>query len=227
MHWISLSTATGLNKSLIKADMPVCLCAYVHPILTGCLLFLCVFVTLLIEIEIFMMHKTVTSRNWSALPESVWSAEKCTLQTCGPRGLRTDQTQFRTLLLTSNECGWWLYVLVSSAWQLSVEDFAALFLAMIGPGWRVNCRWGRSPVTNWTPSPRLRPQLCAVARPGPSEASDDGPRPLQISGPGRRRFWAMASLILVLENNNGQWPEEAELKTETRDQMTQILKYIL
>ena len=36
----------------------------------------------------------------------------------------------------------------------------------------------------------------------------------------------MASLILALETNNGQWPEEAELKTETRDQMTQILKFI-
>ena len=162
------------------------------------------------------MHKTVTSINWSALPESVWSPEKCTLQTCGPGGLRTDQTQFRTLLLTSNECGWWLYVLVSSAWQLSVEDFAALFLAMIGPGLRGNCRWGRSPVTNWTPSPRLRPQLCAVARPGPSEASDDGPRPLQISGPGRRRFWAMASLILVLENNNGQCSGQRRLSSKLK-----------
>ena len=33
---ISLSTATGLNKSLIKAAMLVCLCAYVHLMLTGC-----------------------------------------------------------------------------------------------------------------------------------------------------------------------------------------------
>ena len=146
---------------------------------------------------------TVASRNWSELPESVWIAEKCTLQTRGPGGLRTDQTQFRTLLLTSTELGWWLYVLVCSAWQLSVEDFTAIFLAMIVSGWLGNCRQGRSPVTNWTLSPVWRPQLCG--------ARLSAVRP--VMGPATADIWDGEEDWAA--SGDQQWAEEAVLKTKT------------
>ena len=120
-----------------------------------------------------------------------------------PGGLRTDQTQFRTLLLTSTELGWWLYVLVCSAWQLSVEDFTAIFLAMIVSGWLGNCRQGRSPVTNWTLSPVWRPQLCG--------ARLSAVRP--VMGPATADIWDGEEDWAA--SGDQQWAEEAVLKTKT------------